>query len=484
MSNKVFLCMSFLILSILSQNFQEIDKIFEHYNKPMSPGCQVAIHKNGQTIFQKGYGFRNIEERLSNNERNLHFALASISKQFTGLSIAILAEEGKLSEDDSIKKYLPHINTHGHDIKIHHLLHHTSGYKSYEAARLLSDKDLDYWSEEEALDLIQRQKGLSFPPGEKHEYSNTGYYLLAKIIEKVSGQKFKQFANDNIFKPLGMNNTFILDEFNEIIPRMTYSYQYIKDVIMKDMKSYDKAVIGSAGIISTLEDMSKYDRNFFNNRLGRGGQRLIDRWLTRRTLNNGELNTYAYGVTVDKFANQLVVYHTGSISGYRSNYLIFPNLKSGFFFLCNHERTDLLNYSQKLAGFLLGMSDFNYKFREYDSELIEKRKDVVLKSTDQNLSEYQGFYVSTEIKAIYELITLNGLLKLPHKSFGDLHFRVLNDDSFVCQEISKYKGKFIRKNQKISGFSFDANQWRNISFVKNEKKPDCFDHRWDINRTF
>lgn len=470
MNTKLSIYIFFLLfINILSFQQNEIDKIFAHYQKPNSPGCQVSINRNGQKIFQKGYGLRNIEENLSNNDKDLPFAIASISKQFTGLAIAMLIEEGKLSEDDSITKFLPDIPTFGHEIKLHHLLHHTSGYKSYDMARILSDRDLDYWSESEAMENIKRHTGLNHLPGDQFSYTNTGFFLLAKIVEKIENVKFSKFCQDNIFGPLGMTKTIVLDEFNTIIPKLTQSYQYRNKKIMKDIKILDKSVIGSAGIITTLEDMEKYDKNIYNNKL-RGGANLINRWLSRRRLNNGKLNPYAYGVGYDTSGDMAIISHGGSISGYRSQYVLYPDHKLSFIVFCNHENANPIDYAEKLTKLFIknNVHIKDYEFVKPQSSKIEQGV------ARQDLKDYEGFYVAKEIKAIYHFIPENGLLKLPFNTFGDLHFRVFPNESFVCVQFPFIAGVFKRSNQKVNGFIYNPFRFSNVTFVKYETKPDCF----------
>lgn len=294
-------------------------------------------------------------------------------------------------------------------------------------------------------------------------------------MEKVSGKKFKKFAEDNIFRPLGMNQTLILDQFNEIIPKLAQSYQFKNDNLLKDIKIYDKAVIGAAGIITTLEDIIKYDNNFYDNKLGRGGQHLIKRWLQRRRLNNGQLNTYAYGVTFEEFAGETIVYHTGSISAFKLNYVIFPNKKTGFALFCNHDKTDLLNYSQRIANIILNIPKFDFNFKDYDTKLsvksLQVTKEKILK---KNLKDYEGYYVSKEIKALYDLKFEKGSLKVVFNTLGDLNFKVYQNETFIIQEIPHFNGFFIKEQQQVKGFILNTMKWNNISFVKYQNKPDCF----------
>jgi CubicO group peptidase (beta-lactamase class C family) len=220
-------------------------------------------------------------------------------------------EEGKISENDSISKFLPDIPTFGFDIQIHHLIHHTSGYK--DIVFLLGFKEGAIfgvlWTLKDHLNLIKSQTGLNHKPGEKFFYTNTGYLLLASIVEKVSGKKFSQFVKENVFSKLNMTNTLIRDDVFQIIPNVANAYLKTENGYIKQMPySIDR---GSSDIYITHEDLLKYDINWYQNILGRNGQRLIEHLLRTRRLNNGEQGIYAYGLFINNVNGLRAIEHSG-----------------------------------------------------------------------------------------------------------------------------------------------------------------------------
>src|SRR4030095_15332618 len=172
-------------------NDAKVDKLFAQWDRKDSPGAAIVVVKDGAVVYQHGYGYANLEHRIPITPQT-RFDVASVAKQFTGLSVAMLIEQGKLSLDDDVRKHLPDVPDFGKLITIGHLLYHTSGVRDWPEAFLLSDVDFESpISFEMILELVRRQRELDFAPGEKWQYSNTGYNLLAATVAKVTGQSFR-----------------------------------------------------------------------------------------------------------------------------------------------------------------------------------------------------------------------------------------------------------------------------------------------------
>lgn len=185
----------------------KVDNIFAKWDKPTSPGCALAIIKDGEIIYKRGYGMADLEHDIPISSKTV-FYIGSTSKQFVAMSLLLLTEQDKLSLDDDIRKFAPEFPQYDKTITIRHLIHHTSGIRDYLSLWDLSGKNyLDYISEDAVLDLICNQKELNFTPGEKFLYSNSGYFLLAVIIKRASGKSLREFAQENIFEPLDMKNS-------------------------------------------------------------------------------------------------------------------------------------------------------------------------------------------------------------------------------------------------------------------------------------
>lgn len=180
------------------------DALFAEWDKPDSPGCALGVIQNGRFVHQRGYGMANLEHEVPISSRSV-FRIGSTSKQFVAMSIALLVEQGKLSLDDDVRKYLPEMPEYERRINLRHLVHHTSGIRDYLTLMSLAGmRDDDFYTDDEAVEMVARQKELNFAPGDEYLYSNSGYYLLGVIVKRASGQSLRQFAEENILKPLGM----------------------------------------------------------------------------------------------------------------------------------------------------------------------------------------------------------------------------------------------------------------------------------------
>ena len=202
---------------------RKIDSIFRFYTST-TPGCAVAVTLNGAVIFQKGYGLANMEYAVPVTPNTI-FHIASESKQYVAFCMLLLEKEGKLSIDDDIRKYLDYMHDFGQKITIRHLIHHTSGLRDQWQLLVNAGWQLDdVITQEHIVKLVSKQKALNFNPGEEHMYCNTGYTLMAEIVKKVSGLTLRQYAEKNIFQPLGMKDTHFHDNYTELVPGRAYSY--------------------------------------------------------------------------------------------------------------------------------------------------------------------------------------------------------------------------------------------------------------------
>jgi CubicO group peptidase (beta-lactamase class C family) len=199
------------------ESANKADAFLAQWEKNDMPGCSVGVVKDGKLVYKRAFGMANLDYDVP-NKPSTRFNLASVSKPFTAMSIALLAQQGKLSLDDDIRKYVPEIPKYEDTITIQHLIHHTSGIREYEALVRFGGLGTDNaYSPKAILNMLARQKNLSFKPGSKHQYSNSNYHLLGIIVERVSGKSLRAFAEENIFKPLGMKNTLFFDNRNEVV---------------------------------------------------------------------------------------------------------------------------------------------------------------------------------------------------------------------------------------------------------------------------
>ncbi|NIM49557.1 MAG: serine hydrolase [Gemmatimonadales bacterium] len=313
---------------------ERVEAVFAEWDKPDSPGCAVAVIRDGKIVYEDGYGMANLEHGVAITPRTVFYA-GSVSKQFVAMSIALLAEQGALSFDDDIRRYLPEIPEYDQPITIRHLVHHTSGLRDYLTLSSLAGRDYaGGLLEQEVIDLVARQRELNFQPGERYLYSNSGYFLLAEIVRRASGMSLREFAEEHIFKPLGMNESHFHDDNTHVVPNRADGYSRRDDGSWGAM-TMRFALVGSGGLYTTVEDLFRWDQNFYHNRLGTGGQALIDTTLTRGVLNNGNELDYAFAISLGEYRGRPTVSHGGALGGYRAHLVRFPEQRFSVAMLCN-----------------------------------------------------------------------------------------------------------------------------------------------------
>ena len=249
---------------------EKIDELFVAYNRGQSPGCSVGVIQDGNFIFRKSYGKANLELGVPLTSQSV-FYMASVSKQFTAASIVLAAQQGFLSLDDSVRKYVPEIPDYGNSITLRQMLHQTSGLRDYLALTYLSGRDIAALSgSDDVLKLIARQKGLNNTPGEEFVYSNSNYFLLGLVVKRATGKSLAEFAAANIFQPLGMRHTFFYDDHTVVVPNRVAAYDAGKDgKFLVDWSTlFD--IVGSGGLMSNVDDLLLWDRNFYSDKVGGG----------------------------------------------------------------------------------------------------------------------------------------------------------------------------------------------------------------------
>ncbi len=300
-----------------------IDSIFAGFDDPAKPGAAVAVVKDGSVIFSKGYGSANLEYDVPVTPQTI-FHIASVSKQFTAFSILLLADEGKLSFDDDIRKYIPEVPDFGKTITLRHLASHTSGLRDQWNLLAMAGWRLDdVITKEHVLKLVAKQKALNFEPGDEYTYCNTGFTLLAEVVARVSGKSFAEFTKERIFDPLGMTNTLFYDDHERIVKNRAYSYYFDRTGYKKSVLSY--ANVGATSLFTTVEDLSLWAMNFESPAVG--NNKIIEQLNTLAVLNNGETFGGAYGQFITPYKGLNQIEHGGADAGYRTYLGRFPDQK-------------------------------------------------------------------------------------------------------------------------------------------------------------
>lgn len=312
-----------------------VDAIFADLTRPGSPGCALGVYRDGRIIYAKGYGLANIEENVPITPQTI-FDVGSISKQFTAASILLLEKQGRLRLDDDVRKYIPELPDYSQGrqpITILHLLNHTSGLRDYVSLFLLSGIHYDnVTTDDDALGIIVRQKGLNFPPGSDWKYTGSGYLLLSLIVKRVSGKTLKDFAAKNIFQPLGMMHTQFRNDHTSLIPNRALAYEQGEDGTYKLSVSYGEEN-GDGMVHTSVEDLQRWDENFYAGQIG--GKDLLAEMQERGKLNDGRPLKYAKGLFLRNYRGLSTIWHSGLSAGYQSYLIRFPEHHFSIACLCN-----------------------------------------------------------------------------------------------------------------------------------------------------
>lgn len=447
----------------------KVDELFLEFSKTDSPGAAVCIVKDGRIVIERQYGSANLEYNIPITPSTV-FHIGSVSKQFTGFALLLLEEEGRISLDDDIRKYLPEVPVFGDTIRIRHLLRHMSGLREQEnLLDLCGISNADVITTDHLLKLIRRQKELNFRPGDEIEYCNTGYFLLAQIIERVTGESLRDWTAKRIFTPLGMTHTQFYDDNGRIVKGRAYPY-YVPEGTKESMKGIlSYSYVGPTSVFTTSHDMGKWLINLGDPKVG--GTGVMKRMLFETdTLNNGQPVDYSYGIGVTTYKELPVNFHSGSDAGYRAFDAYFPEQRFGVAVLSNFYSIDPQTLGFKIADIFLQESFSGEQAQKDKSDVPGSHKPHRTEQrslTKRELFEYAGNYFSDELETHYAMsLDSNGLVA-KHWRNDDVVLRSIDRDTFSgAYPMSSLHFSRDRKGQ-IEGFRVTAGRARNVLFRKN-----------------
>lgn len=328
---------------------KRVDKLFSHWDSTVSPGAALAIIKDGEIIYKRGYGMANLEHNIPITPTSV-FRIGSTSKQFAAACIALLVLQNRISLNDDIRRYIPEMPQYQKPITIGNIVYHTSGLRDYTSLLSLAGyvSHLDHPTIEETIRILSRQKSLNFPPGEMYSYSNSGYFLMSVIVERVTGKSLNEFAQEHIFKPLGMHNTHFHGDLTRIVKNRAAGYSPTDGGYRINMSTF--AHVGDGGIFTTVEDMYLWDQAFYNNKLGKDFVELMQ---TPGKLNNGEKLDYAFGLRWGSHRGLTTIGHGGSWVGFRAGYIRFPEQRFSVVIFANLSAINPSALCQQIADIYL-----------------------------------------------------------------------------------------------------------------------------------
>jgi CubicO group peptidase (beta-lactamase class C family) len=310
---------------------QRVDEIFARWDSNTSAGCAVGVSVNGLTVMERAYGMADLEHNVPNTPETI-FEGGSLSKQFTSAAIVLLAMDGAISLDDDVREYVPELPDYGTTITIKHLMTHTSGLRDWGSVAAISGWGREQRSHDHdwVVDILSRQSALNYVPGHRYSYTNSGYNLLAVIVDRVSGMSFADFSMERVFKPLGLKNTQWRDDHRRIVPGRSSAYNATGDGWEINRPIED--VHGNGGILTTVGDLTAWNQALSDERFGPDFTRMMH---DQGELNDGSTIVYAGGLRITEVMGVRSISHTGATSGYRAFTARYPDQGLSVSMLCN-----------------------------------------------------------------------------------------------------------------------------------------------------
>ena len=323
-----------------------IASIMSTYVREDDPGCAVGVVRRGELVYSRGYGLADLEHGVPVASDTV-FRIGSVSKQFVAASAALLALRNELDLDADIRTILPGLPRYEHVITVRHLIGHSSGIPDvYKLLELLGhDSDGNFYPSELTLEIVYRMKDLNFDPGTKFEYSNAGYLLLAQVVEKVSGQSLRQFADENIFAPLGMEKTHFHDDHREIVVNRAYGYGQ-KPTGQWEVRNSNFYVVGDGGVFTTVTDLARWEANFYRHQIDEGPelQEVMTaplEYSVSEPVFMGKRVNYGFGLFLDEHKGERMIWHPGGWAGFQATSARFPNRYVSLIMLCNKRQAGM-----------------------------------------------------------------------------------------------------------------------------------------------
>jgi CubicO group peptidase (beta-lactamase class C family) len=376
------------IITVNAQSWQDtvakIEKLFSRY-KPSGPGAELSISRHGELIFSKAWGMADLEHNVPLTTQFVTEA-GSVSKQFTAAAILLLEQEGKLSLNDPLKKYIPEMPEYGNQITLRQMMQHTSGLKDWGAIAAIAGwpRSTKTYNNYDALEIIVRQKTLNHKPGDEYLYSNSNYNLFAIIVERLSGMSLSEYTRKKIFEPAGMRSTEWRDNFKKVVPNRVIAYSKASVTYFTDMPN--EYVYGNGGLLTTTEDLVRWVNYYSNGKLGNPS--LLQKQIATSKFNNGNDHNYAAGLLITKYRGKDLWTHSGATASYRANLDYFPESKLSIAFLSNTSEFDndnTLNLTNELRNIFCAAPP-----------PAEKKAELpAYNMTTEKLQSYEGWFVNS-----------------------------------------------------------------------------------------
>lgn len=331
------------------ERLSKIDALFRDFDRPDSPGASVMVISNGRVLVARSYGLADVEKRIRATP-DTNYRLASVTKQFTAMAIMQLAERGKLSLDDPITKFFSEFPEYGKKITVRNLLNHTSGLWDYE--ELIPKGTTIPVLDINALRLVMQQDKTYFPPGTQFRYSNTGFALLALIVEKVSGETFAAYLHKHIFAPLHMDQTLAYESGISTVANRAFGHTQSANDWKRTDQSLTSSVLGDGGVYSSINDLRKWDEALY-------GTRLVSRKMLKAAFTPGPATShgdhlqYGFGWFISEYRGLREIWHSGETVGFTTRIERFPDRKFTVIILTNRNDANISEIPHQIVDLYL-----------------------------------------------------------------------------------------------------------------------------------
>ncbi len=440
-----------------------VDALVEPLDLDDGPGGVLGVYLDRDLVYARGYGLANLEYGIPNTPSTV-FRVGSVSKQFAAMAIAILAGRGELHLDDDIRKHLPEIPSYPEGVvTIRHLVHHTSGLRDYnELARYAGYRSDQLATADATFALLARQRGLNFPPGERFLYSNSGYFLMGVLVERVSGKTLAEFARAEIFEPLGMTSSLFKDDHGAVVPERAYGYVRAGEGDgWWRLYLSQRDFVGAGGIFTTAVDM----RHWFAH-LDGGDAELIGRMGERGTLNDGTELSYAFGLTFDDDRGLRRVHHSGGFAAFTAHTVRYPDQGLAVFTAVNGGTANAVRLALEIADVYLRplvpeLAPLQLPSRGAQTATDEPGTSVQL--TAAELAGYVGSFYGSEVDSTYGVgsaagdlvLTIPGMEPLPLRAAGQGVFEAPRLTVTFEPSDSGRATRFTLDGGRVSGLRFE-----------------------------
>jgi len=412
-----------------------VDDLFAAWDRPDSPGAAVVISRGDSVFYARGYGAAQLDYGVPITPRTV-FMVASVSKQFTAYSIALLAMQGKVDLDAPVRRYLPELHEYAMPITVRQLIHHTSGLRDEFGLLAMAGYRMDdVITKDDILRLIYRQRKLNFEPGSEYLYSNSGYTLLAEITERITGQSFSAWTRAMIFEPLGMHDSHFRDDHSTVIAGLAQGYVTSGDSYRMQLVNY--ASVGASGLYTTAPDLARWLQYLGDD--SAEGSDIRSLVHTRGALANGDTLDYAFGLAHGQFRGARRIGHSGSHRGFLTWAGRFPDHDLSIVILSNLEEFNPSDMANQVAALFI---------------------------EDESLVNFEGVYYSGELDTRYTLSVREDSLRLQTARGLETTLRRTGLNTFVSPTWYLSEISFSREDSRITGLSVSYSRTRDVRFAR------------------